>query len=145
MAFFGCVDHISVTTSRLHNFAFLLLQVQQTADGQEGAAVMYDGTLSVTTKSRDPLSQGTQKQTDGGKVLPVGSVGKYSLRVYVDKSVIEAHMNGRRSITARFYPLDMSPLTGAFGLKVCNDAATAAMIDSIEVWGMQSIYSHASL
>jgi hypothetical protein len=101
---------------------------------------MYNGSLSVMTQSLDPLSEGTQTITDDGPALPVGTTGKYTLRVYVDKSIIEAHVNARRSVTTRFYPLDLDPTTGAFGLKLCNDGPTQFTVDSIEVWGMKGIY-----
>ena len=113
---------------------------RQTADGTEGIRVLYDGELTLTTESRNPNDHGAGHFSDAGEALAPGTVGKYTLRVYIDKSVVEAHLNARRSITTRFYPLDLNATTGAFGVKLYNDANVTATVDSIEVWGMRSIY-----
>ena len=59
-----------------------------------------------------------------------------SLRVFVDRSVIEAHVDGRLSITARAYPAS-TEATHAF---LINQAAHAVVVDSVEVFGMGSIW-----
>ena len=109
-------------------------------DGSEQATVEFSpgAGLAVTTVSRDPLSQRTQTRTDGAERM--ASALAYSLRIFVDKSVVEAHLNARRSVTTRFYPLDLTPGTGAFGLRVINSGTTVATIASVEVWGMKGIY-----
>ena len=60
----------------------------------------------------------------------------YSLRVFVDKSVIESHVNGRLSATARAYPLS-GDATHAF---VINRGGQPVVLDSVELWGMRSIW-----
>ena len=63
---------------------------------------------------------------------------KYSLRVFVDKSVIEAHVNARLSVTSRAYPLRAEEATHAF---VVNQSPShAIVVDSVEVWGLGSIW-----
>eukprot|EP00729_Bicosta_minor_P003340 gene3340-17343_t len=120
----------------------LSILARQTADGSEGVRITYDGGLHVVSESKNPLGQAASAlHTDGGVPLPPGTAGKWTLRVFIDKSIVEAHLNARRSITSRFYPQDLAVGTGAFGLKLHNAAPNATMlVDSVEVWGMRGIY-----
>ena len=129
--------------------ATVTLDARRTADGLERASFTFtvDGAAAtvagpvVETVSRDPLSQGTQIRATTGS-LQLGADRKVSLRVFIDKSVIESHLNARRSVSTRFYPLDLTAGTGAFGLRVVNPGTHGPVtVDSIEVWGMTSIYS----
>ena len=61
----------------------------------------------------------------------------YSLRVFVDKSVIEAHVDARLSVTTRAYPLLAAEATHAF---VINRSPTPVTVESVEVWGMRSLW-----
>lgn len=144
----GDAVEIRVNFTRRDNDATLSVETRRTADGRERATVTFavDGAAAtvagpvVETVSRDPASQGTQIRSATGS-LPLGADGKVSLRVFVDKSVVESHLNARRSVSTRFYPLDLTPGTGAFGLRVVNSGARGPVkIDSVEVWGMRSIY-----
>ena len=69
---------------------------------------------------------------------PLPSQHVYSLRVFVDRSVIEAHVDARVSVTSRAYPLRAKEATHAF---VVNQSPThAIVVESVEVWGMGSIW-----
>ena len=122
------------------------LQLRRTADGSEGVNVTYEGGCSasglvVSTMSKDPLSQGQQVRK--APSVPTVPGVLYSLRVFVDKSVIEAHLGTPavvRSVTTRHYPLNLDAKSGAFGLAVMNAAAMEVVVESVEVWGMRGIY-----
>eukprot|EP01047_Picozoa_sp_COSAG01_P043024 COSAG01_NODE_3796_length_5688_cov_4.251208_2_plen_237_part_00 len=63
---------------------------------------------------------------------------QYSLRVLVDRSVIEAHVNARLSVTSRAYPLQADKATHAY---VINQSPShAVVVDSVEAWGLRSIW-----
>lgn len=78
----------------------------------------------------DAPSSGTTTQEERGHV--------YSLRVFVDKSVIEAHVDARLSVTTRAYPLRAVEATHAF---VINRSARPLTMESLEVWGMKSLWA----
>ena len=82
----------------------------------------YNYTINVTLK-RSTCAWAAQVRSDGGDSLPTGSGQQYTMRVFVDKSVIEAHLGTpvtTRSVTTRYYPLDLHAAGGAFGLKVLH-------------------------
>jgi sucrose-6-phosphate hydrolase SacC (GH32 family) len=60
----------------------------------------------------------------------------HSLRVFIDKSVIEAHLDQRLSATVRAYPSSKAA-THAF---VINRGERPVRVDSIELWGMMPIF-----
>jgi hypothetical protein len=63
---------------------------------------------------------------------------QYSLRVLVDRSVIEAHVNARLSVTSRAYPLQADKATHVY---VINQSPShAVVVESVEVWGLRSIW-----
>ena len=62
----------------------------------------------------------------------------YSLRVFVDHSVIEAHVDARLSVTTRAYPLRAAEATHAF---VINRSPKTMTVESVEVWGMRSLWA----
>ena len=62
----------------------------------------------------------------------------YSLRVFVDRSVIEAHVNARLSVTSRAYPLRAKEAIHAFVIN--RSPSHAIVVESVEVWGLGSIW-----
>lgn len=66
----------------------------------------------------------------------------YSLRVFVDKSVIESHVDARLSVTTRAYPLQAADATHAF---VINRSPKPVTVESVEVWGMRSLWAEVPL
>ena len=67
---------------------------------------------------------------------PTADTTAHSLRVFVDKSVVEAHLDARLSITTRAYPLSEE----ATHLALVNDGKRPVQVESATVWGMRSIY-----
>lgn len=87
--------------------------------------------LEVYGTSRDPHAYAQDIVARPLKPQPT-----YSLRVFVDKSIIESHVNGRLSTTVRAFPL----AEDAINAYVINRGTLPVVIDSVEVWGMRSIW-----
>ena len=56
------------------------------------------------------------------------------MHVYVDRSVIEAYVDGKKSLTTRVYPT----LADAVGLRVLGDAKVK--VKSLEVWNLDGAF-----
>ena len=98
----------------------------------KGAVHGLHGTgLEVHGKSLDPAAFHQDVVAP-----PLDPMDTYSLRVFVDRSVIESHVNGRLSATVRAYP-QADDATNAF---VINRGDRPVLVDSVEIWGMGSIY-----
>ena len=92
--------------------------------------------LRVLGASRDPGAFSVNVTAPPLRVPPSSLEATYSLRVFVDRSVIETHVNGMLSATVRAYPLS-DDAKHAF---VVNRGDVPVVIDSLEVWGMGSIW-----
>jgi hypothetical protein len=100
------------------------------ANGASGAG------LSLQGVSHDP---GAWRQSFAAPPLDdhlASAEHAFSLRVFVDRSVIEAHVDARLSATARAYPSSLEA-THAY---LVNQADRSVVVDSIEVFGMRSIW-----
>ncbi|PIA34072.1 hypothetical protein AQUCO_03900169v1 [Aquilegia coerulea] len=97
-----------------------------------------DGNLKTffcTDQSRSSKSTDITKENYGSTV-PVLDNEKFSLRVLVDHSIVEAFaMGGRRVITSRLYPTEA--IAGAERVFLFNNAtATSVTATSIKIWEM---------
>jgi sucrose-6-phosphate hydrolase SacC (GH32 family) len=109
------------------------LEIRRSPNGEE-RTVMYfeteDSTLVVdrsnTSLDPDVRSFGLQK----GKLSLVNN--KLALRVFVDRSLIEAYANQRNSLTTRAYPLR----SDATGLKLFSQGDV--VIESFKLWPMSA-------
>jgi sucrose-6-phosphate hydrolase SacC (GH32 family) len=109
------------------------LVVRKTPDGAEQTAVYADSTTrrfeidrSRTTLDPDMRSYGVQ-----GGAFDLGGEN-LRLRVYLDRSMIEAYVNDRKSLTSRVFPARLD----ALGLGLL--AAAGDRVVSLKVWPLNT-------
>jgi sucrose-6-phosphate hydrolase SacC (GH32 family) len=114
------------------------IQVRATPDQKEATTVAYQSTtgLSITSTSLDPYA--SPHTTVRAPAIAVAADDDYTLRIFVDKSVIETHVNAKLSLTTRAYPRNAS---AAVGVALENPTKTPLQISSFELWGMRSIWA----
>ncbi|WP_199615223.1 GH32 C-terminal domain-containing protein [Paenibacillus alkalitolerans] len=110
------------------------IKVRCSPGGEEETLVYYDyreEMLKVnrtkTTLDRFERSNGVQ----GGKLELGGEHLK--LRIYLDRSMIEAYANGLKSLTTRAYP----SREDAMGMQIWASGSRSATVKSMEVWRMK--------
>ena len=114
------------------------------ADPAESTLITYSAAegLHMNTTSADPNARGCScwlcncNRFAAPPITDVPPSPTHTLRVFVDVSVIEAHLDARLSISSRAYPRS----DDATHLFVVNRGAQAAVVDSVAVWGMRSIW-----
>lgn len=111
------------------------LLVKRSPDGEEETLIYYDreqAELGVdrTKSTLDPEARSSGVQS--GRLELAGEALR--LRVYLDRSMIEAYANGRKSLTTRAYPSSED----ALGLQLYGEPSI--MIRSIDIWTMSSVY-----
>ncbi|GAB4825934.1 Beta-fructofuranosidase, soluble isoenzyme I [Ancistrocladus abbreviatus] len=98
-----------------------------------------NGTLKhffCTDQSRSSEATEVNKQVYGGPV-PVLEDEKFSMRVLVDHSIVEAFgQGGRTCITSRIYPTQ--PIDGAAKVFLFNNATNLSIVASVKIWQMES-------
>ncbi|GAB4858797.1 Beta-fructofuranosidase, soluble isoenzyme I [Ancistrocladus abbreviatus] len=98
-----------------------------------------DGALKhwfCTDKSRSTKATDVDKQVYGG-LVPVLDDEKFSMRVLIDHSVIEAFgQGGRTCITSRIYPTEA--IDGAARVFLFNNATHLNVTASVKIWHMGS-------
>jgi sucrose-6-phosphate hydrolase SacC (GH32 family) len=111
--------------------------VRASADRKEATSISYQTTagLTVTSTSLDPYA--SPHATLHAPAIAVAAEEDYTLRVFVDKSVIEAHVNAKLSLTTRAYPRNAS---AAVGIYLVNPTQVPLQIASVQIWGMRSIW-----
>nr|WP_319556728.1 GH32 C-terminal domain-containing protein [uncultured Vibrio sp.] len=114
------------------------IELRRSPNGEETTLMYYDtadNTLNVdrskTSLDPDVRSFGIQKG-----VMPLEN-GKLSLRVFVDRSLIEAYANERNSLTTRVYPLR----SDATGIQLFSQGNIK--IESLKVWPMSAASEEA--
>jgi sucrose-6-phosphate hydrolase SacC (GH32 family) len=111
------------------------LEVRRSADGAERTILTVDpaeNTLAVD-RNFSSLDPDTRKGVNAGEFV-VGPNGKVTMHVYVDRSVIEAYVDGKKSLTTRVYPT----LADAVGLRVLGDAKVE--VKSLNVWNLDGAF-----
>ncbi|MFI5893501.1 GH32 C-terminal domain-containing protein [Actinoplanes sp. NPDC051513] len=113
------------------------IKLRRSPGGEEETLLVYDaatGSLSIDrTKSGNNSSLYGNLGIQGGPLNLAGQ--NLKLDIYLDKSMIEAYANGRRSITSRVYPFRAD----ALGLQLWAD--TAVTVRNLKVWQMDPAYS----
>ncbi|MDQ0060340.1 GH32 C-terminal domain-containing protein [Paenibacillus harenae] len=111
------------------------LHVRRSPNGEEETLIYYnrkDAEFGVdrtkTTLDPEARSRGVQS---GRLELAEEAL---RLRVYLDRSMIEAYANGRKSLTTRAYPSRVD----ALGLQLSGKPSI--IIKSIDIWKMSSVY-----
>ncbi|XP_057249567.1 beta-fructofuranosidase, soluble isoenzyme I isoform X2 [Beta vulgaris subsp. vulgaris] len=99
-----------------------------------------DGTVKnwfCTDQSRSSKASSVDKQIYGGPV-PVLEGEKYSMRLLVDHSIIEAFgQGGRTCITSRIYPT--KAINGNAKVFIFNNATDSSVTASVKIWELDSI------
>ncbi len=117
------------------------IKVRRTPNGQEETLLYYDKQQqsfyvdrNKTTADADmKMSSGVQ----GGKV-DLGSEN-LKLHVYLDRSMVEAYINSRKSLTTRVFPSK----SDAMGLQLWADGNIK--IQSMKVWEVKSAYGDGTI
>jgi sucrose-6-phosphate hydrolase SacC (GH32 family) len=111
------------------------LAVRASADGSERTLLSYDTSkhrFSID-RGRSSLDPDVRKGVHGGTVELVG--GQLKLRVLLDRSMLEAYVNGTNSLTSRVYPTRKD----ATGLRLTSEGGSARVV-SLDVWRMNGAY-----
>lgn len=123
------------------------IKVRQSPDEKEETVLLYDAVNKKLrpdlTKSslrntgfrgpRDPLS-GTDKRADLIQHFDLKGES-LKLRIFMDKGLIQAYANDKKTITSWIYPT----LEESKGVKIWSENGNAK-VKSIQVWEMKSIY-----
>jgi beta-fructofuranosidase len=116
------------------------LKVRCSPDGEEETLVVFDrpqGALRL-----DPARASLSDETCGreAQVAPfaLAAGGALSLRIFVDRSIVEVYANGRQCVTKRIYPSRADSL----GVQVFASGGPATVV-SADVWRMASIWPTA--
>ncbi|WP_223192453.1 GH32 C-terminal domain-containing protein [Paenibacillus sedimenti] len=114
---------------------FFGLVVRRTPDGEEETVIYYDRDREQFGVNREKATLDPYERTRGiqeGKFELHGEA--LQLRVFVDRSLIEAYANGLKSLTTRTYPSRLD----ALGLQLRAD--DDIRIASLEIWEMKPAF-----
>ncbi|WP_062514554.1 GH32 C-terminal domain-containing protein [Halobacillus sp. KGW1] len=114
------------------------IHLRRSPDGKEETTVYYkeSSTELWVNRTKSSLDPDVEKWYQGGNV----DIGTEPIKfhIYVDRSEINAYLNGLKSITTRAYPTRED----AVGLKLwANDAQETVTVKSMKVWKMTSAYT----
>ncbi|QSS98785.1 GH32 C-terminal domain-containing protein [Pontibacillus sp. ALD_SL1] len=112
------------------------IYVRQSPDRSEETLVYYNNqdTTFQVDRSKTTLDPGEITQGVQGKEVKIDNED-ITLRVFLDRSMIEAYLNKRKSLTTRAYPLQED----AIGLSLYGDESVN--VKSIDIWTMKGIHS----
>ncbi|MCR6107503.1 GH32 C-terminal domain-containing protein [Salipaludibacillus agaradhaerens] len=113
------------------------LYVRQSDDRKEETLLYYDFSTQVFSADRSKTTLDQHEKTTGvqGGATRIAKNEPLRLRVFLDKSLIEAYMNDVNSLTTRVYPT----LASAKGLSLFGDKAL--VVESMAVWELNGIYA----
>lgn len=111
------------------------LSVRRTPDGEEETVLYYDQDREQFGVNREKSTLTPDERIGGIQEGSLELQGEdLELRVFVDRSLIEAYANGLKSLTTRTYPLRLD----ALGLQLHADGAIR--IRSIRIWEMKPAF-----
>ena len=108
----------------------IALGLRGTADGTQGVTVAYSSSAGLA------VDVGARRTT--APPLAGAADTLSSLRVFLDRAIIEAHVNARRSITTSYFPAD---ITGGTAFTLTNPGKTTHVTASVEIWGMGGMFA----
>ena len=112
------------------------IDVRCSADGAERTRIVYDRARQQLEIDRSQSSASAADQHDlYGGTLALEDGEPLTLRVFVDRSVIEVFANGRLCLTSRVYPSETSLGVALFAQGGSVD------VPAIDVWNMRSIWT----
>jgi len=108
---------------------------RRSPDGAEETLLLYDAPRQrvLIDRTRSSLAADVPKEGHSGPLALEDGVLR--LRLFLDCSMVEAYLNGRRSITSRVYP----SRDGALGLRLLSEGGSAH-VRELDVWRMGSAY-----
>lgn len=114
------------------------LSVRRSPNGEEETSIYYKASEKEfwVNRLKSSLDPDVEKWYQGGKV----DIGNESvkLHMYVDRSEINAYLNGVKSLTTRAYPTR----DDALGVKLwANENSGSVKVKSLKVWEMKSAYT----
>lgn len=115
------------------------LSVLRSRDGRESTDISYypaTSALELDTTNSTTRTDVTSRPPEQGP-LSLGEDEPFSLRVFVDRSIVEVFANGRQCLTARVYP-DREDSTGLSVFAHRDDAEVLSM----DIWEMSPIWEH---
>ncbi|WP_332631828.1 GH32 C-terminal domain-containing protein [Halalkalibacter flavus] len=113
------------------------ITVRRTPDGEEGTTLYYKKSNEEfwVDRTKSSLNRDLEAWYQGGNVELHDENVK--LRVFIDRSMVEAYLNGLQNITTRAYPTR----TDATGLQLwANENSETVVVKSLKVWEMNSAY-----
>ncbi|MEV0633794.1 GH32 C-terminal domain-containing protein [Streptomyces sp. NPDC050619] len=118
-----------------HGAKTITLAIRACADGAEETQLSYDTAERRfwIDRSRSSLDPDVRKGVHGGTVELDG--GRLRLRVLLDRSMLEAYVNGTNSLTSRVYPTRQD----ATGLRLTAEGGAARVLE-LDVWRMNGAY-----
>lgn len=113
------------------------LMIRRSPDGEEETLLAYDPTTArvYADRERSSLDRDAERSVVGGAVDLRGE--NLQLHVYLDHSMVEAYVNGIKSLTTRVYPIREDSL----GLRVWGMGVST--IKSLDVWRLGPAYAMA--
>jgi sucrose-6-phosphate hydrolase SacC (GH32 family) len=110
--------------------------VRRSATGEESTAIFYDRSTCQfgIDRERSSLSDTVHQRGVQSGPLDIGEES-FNLHIYLDRSMIEAYANERKSITSRIYPRRAD----ATGLQLFGDEGW--IIKRLDIWKMCSAYN----
>ncbi|MFE6333572.1 GH32 C-terminal domain-containing protein [Streptomyces sp. NPDC057798] len=111
------------------------LAVRACPDGTEETLLSYDTAKRrfFIDRGRSSLDPDVRKGVHGGTVEL--DDGRLHLRVLLDRSMLEAYVNGANSITSRVYPTRQD----ATGLRLTGEGGSPSVVE-LDVWRMNGAY-----
>ncbi|WP_125776626.1 GH32 C-terminal domain-containing protein [Antribacter gilvus] len=111
------------------------LELRRSGDGTERTVLTVDQDTDLLRldRNRSSLDPDTRKGVHQG-AFEIDENGKVSMHVYVDRSVVEAFVDGEKSMTTRVYPT----LADAVGLHVVG--GSNVKVKSLDVWNLDGAY-----
>ncbi|ELE1962301.1 GH32 C-terminal domain-containing protein [Vibrio vulnificus] len=109
------------------------IELRRSPNGEEKTVMYYDLSDSSLNVDRSQTSLDPDVRSFGLQrgVMPLEN-GKLSLRIFVDRSLIEAYANERNSLTTRAYPLR----SDATGMQLFSQGNIS--IDKLTIWPMKA-------
>lgn len=116
------------------------LALRRSPGDEEYTLVRYDRTTGKLSIDREHASlDHDARRGEHGGVIASSEDGLLTLRVFLDRTIVEVYANGHACLTERIYPTRDDSL----GLALCVDGG-AATVRALDVWALGSAKGDAS-
>lgn len=117
------------------------LKVGVAPDGSEETLIQYDDATERIVVDREQCTRDTDilaTVSERSSLVHSGDVelgdDELQLPFYVDGSMLELYVNGRKSVTTRLYPVDEESV----GIELWADGD--ATVHTLDIWQLESAY-----